>query len=225
MLFRSPEGRIEVIQYGIPDLTNVPETNKLRDALRISPNTPIVCSVGRLTKQKGLQYGIDAFAKVLDVVPDAHYVIAGDGELKVELQQQVRRLGLTDRIHLVGWQDDMSAVYSESDVILMPSLWEGLGLVLLEAMRQRLPIVATAVNAIPEVVVDSETGYLVPVKSTEALIPPLIKLLKSSEERQKMGQAGYERWQQQFQVERMIASTANLYHNLLTNHNRTPSVN
>ncbi len=168
-------------------------------------------TASRLIEQKGLRYAIQAFAQLAPDYPNVQLLIAGDGVLRAELEAQVASLNLNDRVRFLGWQQDITRVMAGYDVFLMPSLWEGFGLALLEAMALSRPVVATHVSAIPEIVQDGETGILVPPRDADALAVELRRLLDDPERRKRMGAAGRARVAEHFSEEKMISETLAVY--------------
>jgi glycosyltransferase involved in cell wall biosynthesis len=211
----APLHKISTIKHGIipPEPLNGDKRAAVRRAWGIDADAPVVGSVSRLIKQKGLTHAVEAFAQVRH--PNAHYVIAGDGELRASLQQQAVDRGLGDSIHFLGWQDDVHRVLGALDVLLAPSLWEGFGVVFLEAMGHALPILTTHVPPIPEVVLDGVTGCTVEPASSAALVEPLRRLLLDSDLRQTMGTAGRLRLENVFSVNKMVEQTVAFYERLL----------
>jgi len=166
--------------------------------------------VSRLLPYKRVDLAIEAFGRL-----GLPLVIAGDGPLNVPLKAEARQLGLARRTHFLGWRTDVPALMAGLDVLVMPSLWEGFGLVLLEAMAQSLPIVASNVSAIPEIVVSEETGLLVPPRDPEALAGALRMLLADPALLRHMGMLGEARLEQAFGADAMIDATAALYHQIV----------
>ena len=162
----------------------------LRGELQLPPDALLVGMVCRLIEQKGVVYGLRAFARIAPQFPSAHLVIAGDGPRRAALESEAKTLGVADRVHFLGWRDDAPPVLAALDVLLMPSLWEGFGLVMLEAMAQTVPIIGSAVSAIPEVMVDGETGRLVPPRDVGALAQALGELLDDEAAAAAHGAAG-----------------------------------
>jgi glycosyltransferase involved in cell wall biosynthesis len=117
-------------------------------------------------------------------------------------------------VHFLGWQDRVYPVLASLDVFLAPSLWEGFGLVLLEAMAYHLPIISTRVSAIPEIVLDGETGWLVSPRDTDALAKALRAALADPLERQRRGELGRQRLEREFTVAAMVERTLALYRHL-----------
>src|SRR5205823_3402286 len=150
----------------------------------------IAGSVCRLITQKGISYAISAIQQAAEQVPDLHYVIVGDGPLRAVLQAQVVAEDSVHCVHFLGWRDDARAMMAAFDVLLVPSLWEGFGLVLLEAMVARIPIIASQVSALPEIVVDGQTGYLVAPADPAALAGRLRDLLSDPGKVRQMGENG-----------------------------------
>lgn len=209
--------KIQTVHYGLDPAQVIAPQNtraRLRDALGLAHDTLLVGSVCRLIEQKGLVYGLRGFAQIASRVPDAHYVLAGDGDLRGELEAETQRLGLTDRVHFLGWRSDAYAVFAALDVFLAPSLWEGFGLVFLEAMALSLPVISTTVSAIPEVIVAGETGWLVPPRDADAIAAALREALTQPETRRARGNAGRQRLEQQFTVAAMVARTLDVYRSL-----------
>jgi glycosyltransferase involved in cell wall biosynthesis len=188
---------------------------ELRARIAAPPDTVIVGIASRLIAPKGITYGLQAFARAADPFPTAQLVIIGDGDIRAELEAEARALNLSHRAHFLGWQPAAARLMAGFDVFLMPSLREGFGLALLEAMAARLPIVASSISAIPEVVVDGETGYLAPARDVESLVEHLSLLLSDADLRARMGAAGEARLREHFSVEGMAARTIDVYQRVL----------
>ncbi|MEO8607724.1 MAG: glycosyltransferase [Chloroflexota bacterium] len=212
------KNKIHRIYYGLEPIKpldrNAARTDLLRE-LNLPDGSDLIGIICRLTEQKGITYGLQAFAKIAADFPRAHLLIAGDGPLRSALAREADALMLTDRVHFLGWRDNIPALMAGLDIFLAPSLWEGFGLVFLEAMAQATPIIASNVSAIPEVIVDGETGLLVPPRDVEGLAEALGKLLSDKPLRQYMGLQGQDRLETQFSAARMVDETAALYHTLL----------
>ncbi|HLV37784.1 MAG TPA: glycosyltransferase [Spirillospora sp.] len=216
----APPSKIQTIHYG---LEYTPQTPAERQALRkqvrselgIPDDVPVVGMVCRLVEQKGVSYGLRGFAQAVLQVPTARLLIAGDGPLRAELEAEANALGLDASTRFLGWQDDAPRLMSAFDVLLVPSLWEGFGLVILEAMSQQVPVVASAVSAIPEIVVHGETGLLFPPRDVDALAAALVSLLVDAPLRRHMGMLAEDRLETHFTARRMIDQTVELYRSLL----------
>lgn len=186
----------------------------------VPAGAPLVGVVGRLTEQKGHAFLLDAFAEVAQALPSACLLVVGDGELRFELERQAARLGLGGNVTFTGRREDVSRIMIALDVLVMPSLWEGFGLVLLEAMAASRPIVASRVSAIPEIVTDGETGLLAPPGDSARLTDALLTLLRDPARAQEMGRRGRQRLAQQFTVARMVEQTQAVYESLMAGRRR-----
>ena len=149
--------------------------DKFRERLGLKDNF-VIGTVGRLSIEKGQGYLLRAFKDIASVVPKAKLLIVGDGRLKDNLQQEAKNLGLEDRVVFSGNQKDMVSVYKAIDIFVLPSLTEGLPLVLLEAMSMGLAVVATGVGAVPYVIGEGE-GIIVPPQNTKALNEAVLGLV------------------------------------------------
>jgi glycosyltransferase involved in cell wall biosynthesis len=172
---------------------------------------PIVGATGALTAEKGHRHLIDAAALVVRDVPDARFVILGEGDLRPSLERQVRDLHLEKHVLLPGFRADVLAFLRAFDVFVMPSIAEGLGTSLLDAMAASKATVATRTGGIPEVVSDGETGLLVPPRDDHALAIAISRLLKDGPLRERMGQAGLARVATLFSADRMVDQTLEVY--------------
>jgi glycosyltransferase involved in cell wall biosynthesis len=174
-------------------------------------HAPVVGAVGALTQEKGHKHLIDAAALVVREVPDAHFVILGEGELRPALERQVKELHLDKHVLLPGFRADILSFIKSFDLFVMSSLAEGLGTSLLDAMALSKATVASDTGGIPEVVAHGETGLLVPPRDHRALAASIVDLLKDQKRRERMGTAGLERVNRVFSAERMIEKTLELY--------------
>jgi glycosyltransferase involved in cell wall biosynthesis len=163
--------------------------NSLCEQIGIEPHSSLILSVGRLVEQKGHTYLLDAAQSVVSVFSKAHFLIAGEGELRNRLEQQVVRLGLKANIHFLGSRADVPELLAATDLFVLPSLWEGLSVALLEAMVAGKPIVATAVSGTTEVMNPGETGVLVRPGNSQALADAILRLLENPTQAQAMGMA------------------------------------
>lgn len=215
----APAEHIHTVHYGLdPASVTAPADARqiLRAALHLPQEALLAGSVCRLIEQKGLLYGLRGFAQIASRFPQAYYVLAGEGAQRGDLEAEVRSLALEDRVFFLGWRDDAHTVMAALDVLLAPSLWEGFGLVFLEAMALGVPVISTQVSAIPEVVVDGETGWLVPPRDADAVAAALSDAFDHSETRRTRGIQGRRRLETQFSVEAMVERTLVVYQALET---------
>lgn len=168
-------------------------------------------AVGRLEKQKGLDVAIAAMRLIVDKAPGVQLAIAGSGSLRGELDAQIERLGLGGSVTLLGRYGDVDELMRNSDAFVHTARWEGFGLVLLEAMRAGLPVVATRVGAIPEVVEDGVTGHLVPPDDPRSLADAVLELVRNPSRGHQLGRAGFARLQKHFSPDAMARGVAAVY--------------
>ncbi|MCZ6634507.1 MAG: glycosyltransferase family 4 protein [bacterium] len=188
---------------------------ELRESLGVSPDAPVCISVGRLVPVKGQDDLLVAFQKAHLVCPDLHLWIVGEGVLRSELEDLAQNLGIAPQVRFLGWQDNVAPFLDAADLFVLPSLNEGLGLVLVEAMAKQLPVIATRVGGVPEVVAHGQTGLLVPSQSPSDLARSIVQLVQNPAGRKKMGQAGLERAKGHFSIQSTVGQTEALYHDLL----------
>jgi glycosyltransferase involved in cell wall biosynthesis len=172
---------------------------------------PVVGNVAALVRHKGHRHLIGAAAIVLRDIPDARFLIAGEGELRPILERQIREQRLEKHVFLAGFRPDILSLHKGFDIFVMSSVTEGLGTSLLDAMACAKPVVATAAGGIPEVVVDGETGLLVPPRDDRALAAAVVRLLRDEALRARMGAAGLARVRNHFSAERMVRDTLAVY--------------
>jgi L-malate glycosyltransferase len=165
---------------------------------------------------KGQRYLVDAAHLVVQEVPDARFIILGDGELREHLEKQVREHHLEKHVLLPGFRTDVLGCIKGFDVFAMSSVTEGLGTSLLDAMACGRAIVATHAGGIPEIVEDGVNGLLVPPRDARALAEAIGRELKDPDLREQLGKAGFDRVCARFTVERMVEQTASVYQRLVT---------
>jgi glycosyltransferase involved in cell wall biosynthesis len=170
-------------------------------SLGVPPGALTFGFIGRLERRKGILDVATAWRLVAKAVSNAHLVVVGKGPNETAAREI---LGDTARVHWLGFRSDIPAVLRSIDVAVVPSHWEGFGLVALEALAAGVPVIATRASSLPEIVNDAVEGRLVPPENPEALRQAMIDLAGDPEARQKMGAAGYHRARNEFSLGKMI---------------------
>jgi glycosyltransferase involved in cell wall biosynthesis len=207
-----PAERTVTVHEGI-DIDHVraaPAVN-LHETFWLPHGAPIVGNVAALVPHKGHRHLIEAAQLVVREVPDARFVILGEGELREPLERQVRDYHLEKHVLLPGFRTDVLGCLKGFDLFVMSSVTEGLGTSLLDAMACSKAIVATQAGGVPEVVEEGRTGFLAEPRDHHAMARSIIRLLKEEPLRRQMGEAGFARVRERFTVERMVAGTAAVY--------------
>jgi len=171
--------------------------------------------VGRLVPQKNQKILIAAMSRLIASGLDIHLILIGDGPDRQQLVETVRDMKLEDRVHLTGQRTDIPEVLSALDIFALSSRWEGMPNVVLEAMATGLPVVATDVAGISDLVCEGQSGYIVPVDDPEKMAQALKMVAESSERRRSFGRYARTRCEQEFSLKKMVDSTLNLYSGLL----------
>ncbi len=208
--------RVEVI-YNAVDFaslaTSAPRA-ELRARLKLPEQALVAGVIARLTDQKGHAYLLEALARE-PALADLKLLVIGDGPLRAALERQAAERGLSGRVSFLGSRRDLGDLLAAMDIFVLPSLWEGLPLSMVLAMGAGLPVVSTSVAGIPEVVQDGRTGLLVPPGDSTALAGALAQLVRSADQRQRLGAAAHEYVLPRFGVDRYVATVVSVYDRLL----------
>ena len=202
-----PANKVEVIHYGLDDLPAAWGSNPADD---VPAQARVLLAVCRLEPQKGLDIAVRALPDIRTRHPTAELVVLGEGPQRPDLEELAANLEVP--VHLLGRVPDVAAWLQRADVLVHPARWEGFGLALLEAMLASKPVVATSVSSIPEIVVDGQTGLLVPPDEPQVLAAAVTRVL---DEPGDYGEQGRRRAQSQFSVSRMADRTLALYETAL----------
>lgn len=208
--------KIIVIKNGIkePEFYTKDDAREKLFALADTQPTPdafIIGTIAELHKSKGLQYAIEAFAKLAQKDPNMRYFVLGSGDEKERLDGLVKHYGLQERVFLLGFVEDAARFLMAFDVFILPSITEALGLVLLEAGHAGLPVVASNVGGIPEIIEDGETGILVQSRDSKGLAEAIKKIIDSPTMRTSLGTALHKKVLDDFLSEKALSITLALY--------------
>ncbi len=215
-----PKERIHVIRNGV-DLRKfdaVTERANIRAGLGLPSDTLLFGSVGRLVPVKNYACLIRAAQLVFQTVSNAALLFVGDGPLQIELTALARELGIGGKIHFLNWRKDVPQILRELDVFVLSSFSEGMSNSILEAMSARKPVVATAVGGNTELVVEGETGMLVPSDDHQKMAQALLQLLHGESRRLAMGEAGRKRLETHFTLPQMIHNYQKIYIEVAARH-------
>lgn len=210
---------VELIYNGVQPEPGVSEeeVQVARAELGLERDHVVIGAIGSLYPVKGHRYLLEAMPTVLERNSRAILLVIGRGELEDALKEQAKRLGLEGQVRFLGMRNDIPRLLRVLDLFVLPSLSEGLSLALLEAMAAGLPVVATRVGGNAELVVEGETGILVPSKDVLALSDALCKLLDNRKTRERFGKNAVARVAQQFSARLMAENYKHLYMNILSN--------
>jgi glycosyltransferase involved in cell wall biosynthesis len=215
----SPSEKLLKIHSGV-DISQYMKSNgnmvEKRRSLGLDQNSMVVGFVGWLLPIKGPEYLLKSMEYVWQEYPETALVFVGKGDLDLDLRAQAGQVSANGRVKFLGWRDDINEIMPVFDMLVLPSLNEGMGRVLVEAMASGKPIVASNVGGIPDLVRHGETGYLVPPADEKALADNIKKLLADPGNAWEMGQQGKKHCQQ-FSLEAMIEKLDDLYSDLILN--------
>jgi len=213
-----PPGKIEVIYNGL-DLSEYQQTLKnesLREELGVVNGVPLVGLIANFNFEiKGHIYFLGSAKKILEKVPNAKFVLVGDGALRLRYEEVARELNIKKDVYFLGKRTDVPAIISSLDVSVLSSTNEGFSNVIMESMAAGKPVVATNVGGSKEMIKDGITGYLVPPADSNAMANAIMDLLKSPEKAVAMGGMGRKVVQEKFTVETMVKKYEELYFSLL----------
>jgi len=213
-----PLRKMIVIGHGIDATGGAPpagDTTNARRRLGLETFDPLIGAVGRLSDEKGHLVLLRAFAAVLRNFPRAGCLIAGEGPARAALEAEAARLGISGSVRLAGFRRDVPGVLAALDLFVQPSLYEGFGLSLLEAMAAGRAVVASRVGGIPEIVDDGVTGVLVPPRDATALAAAILGLLADGGSRRRMAQAAARSARDRHSLRASVDRITRLYDDIL----------
>jgi len=183
---------------------------ELRERLGLSSGTVVAAFVGRLAEEKGVDVLLAAMRLLADRASGIHLIVAGDGPKRAIVERFLAaRAGAA--ITFLGFTDDVRAVLSAADMLVMPSRWEGFPLTVAEAMAAGLPVVATGAGGLADVVLDGQTGLLIEKEDPPSLADAMTKLAQNAELRLRLGAAGRKRVEDHFTIDRLVGAYEGLY--------------
>ncbi len=206
-----PRGKIETIHIGIPGPGRSRPAG-VREQAGLAEGDILLVMVGSFEERKGHRIMFGALQELPDSI---HLAVAGEGEMERSCRHEVSELGLGGRVHFLGIRDDIHAVLLESDILVLPSRLEATPYVIVEAMAAGIPVVASGIFGIPELVEDGVTGILVPPGDEQVLARAITSLAGDPVRRVRMGKKSKERFRDRFTIERAVSDTVRIYEELL----------
>jgi len=206
---------IEIEEYN-PDLKEARRKKlEVRRKLGLKNDMLVIGAIGRLVWQKGFEYLIQAIPKVIEVFPETRFLIVGEGPMRRRLEELGEKFQVKDNIIFAGFRSDIKEILESIDLLAMPSLLEGLPMVLLEGMAMSKPIVATRIEGITEVLEDGKTGLLVPAQDPHALAEAITEILNNKTKANLLGQNARKIAEEKFSVKKMVEQLEWVYEKLL----------
>jgi len=204
-----PADKIEVIHNGI-------DVNKFKPEIRSTQNSVPSTSfkigvIGRLEEQKGHRYLLKAISLLNGKFNNVKFLIAGDGSLKKELIDSAERLEISDKVEFLGYRENIKELISEIDLVVLPSLYEGLPLIALETGAMGKPIIVTNVDGSPEAVINEKTGIVIPPKDEDSLKNALEELLDNKGLLLEYGRNAQKFIREEFDIKKQVEKTEKLY--------------
>jgi len=211
-----PSGSIEVVPDGVDfsPFEVKKRSDYLRRELSFAPDDYLVGIVAHLADHKGHKYLIEATRILKERAPKIKVIIVGEGPLMMDLTQQAKEIHVEDMVFFLGFREDVPQILASLDLFVLSSYLEGMGSSIMDAMAHRLPVVATRVGGIPEVVIDGRTGVLVPPKKPSALAEAILNFYNDRSMAEQFGQKGYEIVHRKFSAESMAAKIMVIYERL-----------
>lgn len=212
-----PARKVALIHNGI-HLTSAPagDLTAKRHQLGLLPDDLVLVAVGRLAEIKNYRLLLEALARAIREAPTLKLIMVGDGPERSNLEATVARLGVSERVHLLGERADVGDWLALGDVFVLPSYYEGISIALLEAMAAGLPAVVTRVGGNPEVVADRESGLLVDSGDTEGFARALVVMFREPPLRKAMGQAARARVEKDFDLMKAVGRYEEIYRDCLS---------
>jgi glycosyltransferase involved in cell wall biosynthesis len=210
----APRDKLVPIRLGLelqPFLNAEQARGQLRSELGVATSTPLIGIVARLVPIKAHETFFEAARIVHAKLPEAQFLVLGDGERRAELEALVRHLNLEDSVRFLGWRHDMLRIYADLDVVALSSRNEGSPVSLIEALAAARPVVSTAVGGVPEVVIDGVTGLTVPASDAGALADGMLSLLIDRSRGGELGAAGRRHVYPRYDSSRLVDDMRTLY--------------
>ena len=222
-VFQAPEDKLRVIVNGVvPERFNVKKTRAERN-MYAAPDEQIVFYVGRLVREKGVQVLLDAIPRIIEQCPKTKFVIAGKGPYEVELRSQANFLGISHRIYFTGYVNDevRNCLYNWADVAVFPSLYEPFGIVALEGMAAKTPVVVSNTGGLSEIIEDGFDGLLANPGDKGSLAEAVVRLLQDTRLRDELRFNAFRKAQKEFNWQQIALQTRQVYREVFNEYRNT----
>ncbi len=213
-VMRLPPEKLLVIPNGIDVRPRHDVAPAAASDLGVGPGRRVILFVGRLDRQKRPDWLLERMPAIARALPTHDLVFVGDGPLRGQLAQQAERLGIADRVHLLGWRPDVASFYSAADLVVLTSAWEGMPNVVLEAMAACRPVVSTDVQGVAELIGDNDR-QVVPVSDPQAFVDAVVGICGDQRLAKRLGEQNRQRVAQHFSIDATVAAYVDLYESLL----------
>jgi glycosyltransferase involved in cell wall biosynthesis len=211
---RLPPEKMAVIPNGV-EIARYPAAPHDLTRLGLPPGRRAVTFIGRFDPQKGLRWLLETAPLWLDRLPDHHLLLVGKGPEQPALEAMCRRLSLHERVHFAGWQPDVAGILAASDLLVLPSRWEGMPNVVLQAMATGIPVVATNVEGVRELLGQGANSQVIPFGDTAALAERIVATASSAAMAAELGRENRQRAAQEFSIDRMVNAYQDLWHAMI----------
>ncbi|MDO5509774.1 MAG: glycosyltransferase family 4 protein [Weeksellaceae bacterium] len=211
-----PSNKIKIIPNGV-EVRSAKDSSLPQASIPIPQNAWVIGSVGRMWDDEHKRFSdlIRAFSEIRSKIPQAHLLLVGDGPVKDQYIALVKELDLENQVYFAGFQEDPTYFYNMMNVFALPSAREAFGLVVVEAMLQNIPVVASEVGGIPSIIMHQQTGYLITPKNPDQLAETLLHIHQNPAEAAQVAQSGYEHAFKNFSAEAYVERVQNLYQQLI----------
>lgn len=212
-VFSFPKGKIASLPIGTP-IVDTPIKTDIRTELGIAPESDLIVNIGSFVREKNHLGLIDIFRDVCKENENCHLLLIGDGKLRSEIEEKIKTSGIADRIHLTGYRNDAVSILKQCTIMLMPSYIEGLPGVILEAMAHHVPVVASDIGGIGEVIKNNDTGYLGNPHDASTFSMPVIRLLTDKQLRGRITDSAYKYCVGHLDIEVIASRFMSMYENV-----------
>jgi glycosyltransferase involved in cell wall biosynthesis len=220
--YGAPPARTRTLYYGVsvPTPLDTATRQHVRAGIGVGSQVPLIMHIGRMSPQKNHSGLLEIFRRTLHHLPDAMLVLVGDGPLRPEIEAQIAAANLQANVRVLGIRNDVEQLFGAADLLLLPSLWEGLGMVVIEAGAASVPSIGSDVPGIREAIVHGKTGLLAPAEDVDSFVKYVRLVFENPQLRHQLGQQAHQRVAAQFSREASARNVCALYDTCLNPNQR-----